>query len=161
GWVVGRAVDQARERAHRLRAVLEVQRALSQEAPLDMRLDAAAERIRVALGATRVGLVLGATAGDRVIAGGPGHLAVDGGSAAAWTLRTAQGVAVKDLATDPRLGWAGRPQSAPVRGLTLPLDAGCGPLGALAMERPGDLSPGIRAAAAEMAMHLALGIENV
>jgi hypothetical protein len=46
GWAVGRLVDQARERAHRLRAVLEVQQALSHEAPLEARLNLAAERIR-------------------------------------------------------------------------------------------------------------------
>ena len=39
GWVVGRLVDQARERTHRLRAVLEVQQALSHEAPLEARLE--------------------------------------------------------------------------------------------------------------------------
>src|SRR5678815_1593699 len=76
GWAVGRLVDQARERAHRLRAVLEVQRALSHEAPLEARLNLAAERIRASLGAERVGVVLGSETGDRLVAGGPGPMAV-------------------------------------------------------------------------------------
>ncbi len=42
----------------------------------------------------------------------------------------------------------------------LPLDAGRGAVGALAIEREGDLTPGVRVAAEEMAMHLALAIEN-
>ena len=161
GWAVGRLVDQARERAHRLRAVLEVQQALSHEAPLEARLSLAAERIRASLGAARVGLVLGSGTGDRLVAGGPGPMAFDERSAAGWTLGTAQALEVSDLATDPRLGRAGRLASRPVRGLTLALDAGSGPLGVLAVERLGELPAGIRAAAEEIARHLALGIENV
>jgi hypothetical protein len=92
GWAGGRLVDQARERAHRLRAVLEVQQALSHEAPLEARLSLAAERIRASLGATRVGLVLGSVTGDRLVAGGPGPMALDARSAASWTLSTAQAV---------------------------------------------------------------------
>ena len=90
GWAVGRLADQARERTHRLQAVLEVQQALSHEAPLEARLDLAAERIRASLGAARVGLVLGSGTGDRLVAGGPGPMAFDERSAAGWTLRTAQ-----------------------------------------------------------------------
>lgn len=161
GWAVGRLVDQAQERTHRLRSVLEVQQALGHEAPLEARLSVAAERIRVSLGAARVGLVLGSGPGDRLVVGGPGPVAFDERSAAGWTLCTAQALGVRDLATDPRLSLAGRPESRPVRGLTVVLDAGSGPLGVLALERPGDLPAGIRAAAEEIAMHLALGIENV
>ncbi len=106
GWVVGRLVDQARERAHRLRAVLEVQQALSHEAPLEARLSLAVERIRVSLGAARVGLVLGSGTGDRLVVGGPGPVAFDERSAAGWTLCTAQALEVRDLSTDPRLGRA-------------------------------------------------------
>ena len=161
GWAVGRLVDQARERAHRLRAVLEVQQALSHEAPLEARLSLAAERIRASLGATRVGLVLGSVTGDRLVAGGPGPMALDERSAASWTLSTAQAVEASDLSTDPRFGQAGCPAPRPVRGLTLALDGGSGPLGVLAVERLGELPAGIRVAAEEIARHLALGIENV
>jgi len=121
----------------------------------------AAERIRRSLGAARVGLVLGAATGDRLVAGGPGRMTFDEGSAAGWTLCTARGLAVRDLATDSRFGRGGCPEPSPVRGLTLSLDAGSGPLGVLAVERVGELPPGVRAAAEEIALHLALGIENV
>src|SRR5262249_41788533 len=91
----------------------------------------------------------------------PERTVLDGRSAAAWTLSGAQRVSVRDMATDPRFGSGGGAQPAPVRGLTLPLDAGCGPLGVLAVERPGDLPPRVQAAAEERALDLALGIENV
>src|SRR6185295_9475790 len=105
--------------------------------------------IRVSLGAARVGLVVGSVTGNRLVASGPGPTAFDERSAAAWTLCTARAVEVSDLSTDPRLGRAECPAPRPVRGLTLALDAGCGPLGVLAVERMGELPAGTRVAAEE------------
>jgi len=160
GWAVGRLVDQSRERAARLRAVLELQRALNRETPLEDSLHEVAERIRVSLVAERVGIVLGTGPGDLMVTGAPHPDRFDATSAAAWALRSRESIAVADLPTDPRIE-QGRAGPAPLRGLVLPLDGGSGPLGVLALERSGDLPAATRDAAEEIAMHLALGIENV
>ena len=161
GWAIGRLVDQARERAGRLRAVLDVQQALSREAPLEESLGVVAARIRASLRAERVGLVLAPAAGDLVLAGAPALTGFGEASAANWTLQSGQSVTARDLATDPRFASDTRPAAAPLRGFTWVLDAGAGPIGVLAVEREGELPVATRAAAEEMATHLALGIENV
>jgi signal transduction histidine kinase len=201
GWVVGGLVDQSRTRALRLRTVLDLQRGLSRDAPLQERLDRAAERVREALAAERVALVVGNAPVERVVASAPGGLGFAEESAVGWTLREGQPVFAQDVERDARfasaqaaaprrvskktspvakdvarapalpaqpclggrVGRGAEPPSespSPVRGLILPLDAGSGSLGALAVERVGGLSPARRAVAREMAVHLALAVEN-
>jgi signal transduction histidine kinase len=159
GWLVGRLMDESRAHAGRLRVVLEMQRSLNGEAPLEERLGAVAEGVRAALGAQRAGLVIG-TADAQISACAPPGSAFDARSAAGFALRTGQAVSIEDLGLDPRVAPGAPSASIPLRGLVLPLDAGGGPVGAVAVERAGDLGPAARVAAEEMAMHLALGIEN-
>jgi len=161
GWVVGRLVDRTTEQAGRLRAVLEVQRVLNRESPLEESLAAVAERIKASLGADRVGLAVGTAPDDVVVAGAPALTDFSNRSAAAWVLRSAQPLAVSDLSTDPRCGSSAHGSARPLRGLCLPLDSGSGPVGVLAVERAGDLGGSVRSTAEAIAMHLALGIENV
>jgi signal transduction histidine kinase len=161
GWAIGRLVDQARERDERLRAVLEVQRALSRHAGLENSLAIAADRIRAALRADRVGLVLKSSTGDLVVAGAPGPPSWNGASAAAWSLRESRPAVAMDLTTDGRFAGDRQPGPSPLRGLTLLLDAGAGPVGVLAVERAGELPAATRAAAEDIASHLALGVENL
>lgn len=159
GWLVGRLVDDSRAHAVRLRAVLQIQRSLGGGAPLEERLGAVAEGVRAALGARRVGLVIG-SADAQISGSAPPGSAYDERSAAGFALRTGETVSIEDLGLDPRLGPGAPAASIPLRGLVLPLDAGAGPVGAMAIERAGDLGPAARVAAEEMAMHLAMGIEN-
>jgi signal transduction histidine kinase len=160
GWVVGGLVGQSRARAGRLQAVLELQRSLSRDIPFEERLGLTAEQLSAALGAERVGLVVGRAADERIVATSPAGLAFSDGSAVGWTLREGRPVSVADLHRDPRIRSDETAGPAPVRGIVLPLDAGSGPLGALALERAGGLSAATRAAAEEMALHLALAVEN-
>lgn len=160
GLVVGGLVDHSRTRSLRLRAVLELQRGLSRDAPLNERLDLAAECVKDALGAERVALVVGCTPDARVVGSAPGGLRFAEESAVGWTLREGQPVFAQDIERDPRFAPARAAGPIPVRGLVLPLDSGSGLLGALAVERVGGLSPATRAAAREMALHLALAVEN-
>ena len=133
GLTVGRLVDQSRARAAQLRALLEIQRSLAGDADLGERLAEVAVLTRRALGVDRVRLVLDAGDGAQCTAGAPD----------AWRL------------TDgPSNGSA-----TPCRRLVLPLDAGRGPVGTLAIERDGDLGAATRAAAQALALHLALAVE--
>lgn len=159
GWLVGRLMDESRGHAARLRAVLQIQRSLSCGGPLEERLEAVAEGVRAALGAQRVGLVIGSDDNQTPVGAPPGS-GFDVRSAAGWTLRTGRAVWIEDLGCDPRVAPVKAAAPIPLRGLVLPLDAGGGPVGAVAVERAGDLGPATRVAAEEMAMHLALGIEN-
>src|SRR5262249_15329006 len=120
-----------------------------------------AEKVRVSLGADRVGLIVGAAEADVLTAGSPHVTGFDRGSIAGATLRSGKAVAIPDVLTDCRIVQERRCEAAPVRGLTVAIDAGSGRLGVLAVERSGDLPVATRAAAEEIAMHLALGIENV
>ncbi len=161
GWVVGSLVDRSRERTARLRAVLDVQRTLSREAPLEERLQVVAERVRESLAADRVGLIVQSDGGDLLIAGSPPPARFDGASVAALTLRSGQPTAIPDLLTDSGFAERGHGSPAPLRGLAVAIVAGAGPVGVLAIERSGDLTATARAAAEDIAMHLALAIENV
>jgi len=160
GWLVGLLVDASRGRAARLRAVLEIQRSLGREVPLEERLESVVEGVRAALGAQRVGLVVTAEDESRAPVAVPSGPGFDERSAAGLAQRTGRPVWVEDLRSDPRLGAPAAGGPTPIRGLVLPLDAGRGAVGALAIEREGDLTPAVRVAAEEMAMHLALAIEN-
>ena len=161
GCLVGRLVDQSRGRSARLRAVLEIERILSQGVPLEQSLGEVAERVRASLDVDRVGLVVGPVSGEHLVAGAPQPGCFDEAAAAGFTLRSGQAITVSDLSTDPRLARSRNPNPTPVRGLALPLDTGWGPIGALAIEKAGDLPAATRAAAQDLALHLALAIENV
>jgi signal transduction histidine kinase len=134
GLTVGRLVDQSRGRGAQLGALLEVQRILAGETTLSGRLAEVAAITRRALGADRVGLLLD-----------PGDVAPLTASApdASRTETRTSGV--------PATPW---------RRLVLPLDAGHGPVGAVTIERHGDLGPAARSAAQALVLHVALAIEN-
>ncbi|HET8575467.1 MAG TPA: GAF domain-containing sensor histidine kinase [Methylomirabilota bacterium] len=159
GWLVGRLMDESRGHATRLRAVLQIQRCLNAEGPLVERLAAAAEGVRAALGAQRVGLLIAGDDGQPAVASPPGS-DFPLRSAAGWALQSGRAVWIGDLGGNPRVAHEMGPSATPLRGLVLPLDCGRGPVGALAVERVGDLDPAARVAAEEMAMHLALGVDN-
>src|SRR5262249_54276179 len=128
GWLVGRLVDRSRERAARLDAVLDVQRTLCRGSPLEAGLLPGAGRVRAAVGADRVGLVLRWGTGEPIVAGVPNAPAFDDASAAGFTLRSGRTLVVSDVLTDARIGADRTPGARPVRGATLAIDAGQGPL---------------------------------
>src|SRR5262249_32869620 len=144
----------------RLRAVLFLQRILSRDVPFEERLHLAAEHIRSALGAERVGLVIGSAPDAGLVASAPHGAGFDPASAAAWAVRTGRPVFAGDLSRDVRFDGRRDGVTAPVRGLVLPLSSAEETIGALAVERSGDLPAALGVAAREMALHLALGVDN-
>ena len=159
GWALGGLVDQSRGRAARLQAVLDIQQSLGSELPLERRLDLAVAGVRAALAAERVALVVGGAAGPRILVSAPVGLRLAETSAVGWTLRDGGPILVNDLRHDPRFA-THVSGPTPIRGLVLPLDSGSGRVGALAVEQVAGLRPARRAAAREMALHLALAVEN-
>jgi signal transduction histidine kinase len=133
GPTIGRLVDQSRGRGAQLRALLEIQRSLAGDTDLGGRLAEVAALTRRALGVDRVGLVLDAGDGARLTASAPG----------AWRPEDSPSSV----------------SATPCRRLVLPLDAGDGPVGTLAIERDGDLGAATGAAAHALALHLALAVE--
>jgi signal transduction histidine kinase len=134
GLTVGRLVDQSRGRGAQLGALLEIQRSLAVRGPLGERLAVVAALTRRALGVDRV------------------RLALDAGGDAPAAASAPEGFRP-----------AVAPSSAsatPCRRLVLPLDAGQGPVGALILERDGDLSAAASSVAQAFALHLTLTIEN-
>jgi signal transduction histidine kinase len=158
GGLVGRLRDQSRARAGRLAALLALQRSGVADGAADLRLDDMAERVRAALEADAAGLVL-RDKGSSAIGMAPGRAEVHAQGAAMWTLRTGAPVVTRDIGSDGRFATR-PPQPAPVAGMVLPLGSPVAPIGALAVQWRGDLGPARRLAAAEMAMHLALVIDN-
>ena len=134
GLTIGRLVDQSRGRGAQLGALLDIQRSLAVNGPLEERLAAVAELTRRALGVDRARLVLEAGGDVPIAASAPGNFR---------PAEAAPGAA-----------------ATPCRRLVLPLDAGQGPVGALILERDGDLSTAARSVASALALHLALAIEN-
>jgi signal transduction histidine kinase len=133
GLTVGRLVDQSRGRGAQLRALLEIQRSLAADTELSGRLTEVAVLTRRALGVDRVGLALDAEDGARFTASAPD----------AW--QPADGPSTVS--------------ATPCRRLVLPLDAGQGPVGTLAIERDGDLGAATRGAAQTLALHVAAAVE--
>ncbi len=157
GVVAGHVRDQARGRARRLDALLEIQRQMAADIPLGDRLATVVRVIRRCLGARAVGLVLGSRDdATQLVASAPPGAALAAHSAAAWVLASGRAVRSRDLGDDPRLPLADSSSPSPVRAVVVPLDRA----GALAVEWRGDVSEGAIAAAEDMALHLALGIEN-
>lgn len=160
GFLVGRLVDGSRARAARLAAVLAIQRRLDGVGSLDAQLRNVADELRATLGARRLALLVGTDVRTAQIASVPTGTLVDVGSAAAFVLASGQRVSSPDLAADARLAGGGAPGPTPLRALVLPLVSGAGVVGALAVEWSGELSRSTRAAAEELALHVALAVEN-
>jgi signal transduction histidine kinase len=160
GVIAGLLRDESRARARRLEALIEIEQCLARADPLPERLDAAAAVVRRALRAARVGVLVGTSASGPSLGSAPPGATLAAGSAADWSLTTGRSVRSSDLATDGRFTLAGAPAPTPLRGLVLPMDAGAGPVGVLALEWRGEVAAGTDAAAAEIALHLALGVEN-
>jgi signal transduction histidine kinase len=160
GIALGRLVDQARERGGRLDALLEIQRALGGEEPLEVRLERAVALVGATLRADHAGLVLLADDGTLAVVGSKVSEAFRKDSAAARALATGSAILVGDLDVDPRLRSKIPRRPTPSRGLVLPLDTGSGRVGVLAIERAGDLGPAARRSARELTLHLALAVEN-
>jgi len=160
GLLVGHLVDGSRARASRLGAVLAIQRHLAEPGPLDDKLAGVAAALRATLRARRLALLVGGDVRTAMLASVPVGTLVDAESAAAWTLRTGRTMASTDLRADPRLRADERPESTPVRALSLPLVSGTGVVGAMAVEWTGELSRASRAAAEELALHVGLAVEN-
>jgi signal transduction histidine kinase len=134
GLTVGRLVDQSRGRGAQLRALLEIQRSLAGDTALCGRLAEVAALTRRALGVDRVGLLL------------------DAGDGAPLTASAPDASQLEDRASSD--------SATPCRRLVLPLDGGQGPVGALTIERHGDLGAAARGAAQALALHVALAVEN-
>jgi len=134
GLTVGRLVDRDRGRGAQLDALLSIQRSLADSALLTERLATVAELTRSALEVDRVRLVL-ETGHDASVA-----------ASAPQSYRPAERV--------PSAG------ATPCRRLVLGLDAGQGPVGALIIERDGDLPTATRGLADALALHLSLALEN-
>ena len=160
GGVVGRLRDRSRAGAAQLAALLDVQRAMAAEGPLEARLGRVAEGLRAALGADAVGLIVADAAGPPVVVSLPAAVALHPCSAAAWVHRSGEGISVCDIGSDARFALDGRAGPSPQRGLVLPLGAGDARFGALALQWTGDLTPATRLAAEELAVHLGLVIDN-
>jgi signal transduction histidine kinase len=158
--VVGRLTDQSRSRARRLATLLAIQKQLGTGAAIEEQLTIVAEQVRRALGARRAAIAIKQDDGCLATFAAPGPATLDARSAAAWTLRTERAVAFSDVGTDPRLGRPTASAPRPERGMLVPLRPGSGCVGVLALEWQGDVAAAIRAAAEEMALHLALGIAN-
>jgi signal transduction histidine kinase len=140
GLTIGRLVDQSRGRESQLRALLEIQRSLAGETGFGARLAQIASLTRRALGVDKVRLVLDAADGALLTASAPD---------------ASQPANASQLVDGPSGGPA-----TPCRRLVLPLDAGQGPVGTLAIERHGDLGDSARGAAQALALHVALAVEN-
>jgi signal transduction histidine kinase len=103
---------------------------------------------------------VGSRAGAPAVASAPRGAALAPDSTAAWSLASGEAVRSRDLAGDPRFALAHVSSPSPIRAVVLPLDPGGGITGVLAVEWRGEVPESTAAAAAEMALHLGLGIEN-
>lgn len=163
GLLLGRMADELRGRAARLSAVLAIQRTLAAagRAATQAELGAVAEAVRRALGVSSAGIVLDAGSDARAVASAPPGATLHPRSAAVWVASTGCALVLPDVVEAvPGPGGPPAGAGAPRRGLLLPLRADGQTLGALAIETRGDLLPGARAAAEELAMYLALALEN-
>lgn len=160
GGVVGRLRDRSRAGTAQLAALLDMQRAMAADGPLEERLRRVATRIRDALDAGAVGLIVGDADGQPVAVSLPDGGALEPRSAGAWVWRKGEPVEVRDIETDARFATRGRLGPSPVRGTVMPLRAGGAPVGALALQWTGDPGAHSRLAAEELAVHLGLVIDN-
>ena len=146
GALVGVLTTRARRLRARYETLLAAQRALAEEAPLELAL----ARLRAALAghlrADDVGLVV--HDGDRLVVAGAA--AVAAGSVVERVLAGGGAIFVADT------GGGRRPR----RVFAAPLGAGAAPVGAVAVEREGELGADERAALGALAAHVGLALEN-
>ena len=146
GALIGRLAATARAQRQRFETLLAVQRALTEEAPLEIALQRVRGCLAMRLGIESVGLVLRQDGQVAVAGGGP----MIAGSLAAEVLETGRPQFVSDT------GGGARPR----RAFVAPLFAGGDPIGALAVEREGELTVAERTAIATLAAHCGLALEN-
>ena len=146
GALAGALAAAARRHRDRYATLLAVQRALAEEAPLEIALGRVRTCLELRLAPASVTLV--ARAGDRsVVAGGDD---VEAGSVMAAVLAGGEAVFVVSVA-----------ESGPARRLFVaPLTAGGVTVGALAVEREGDIGATERAGLLTLAAHVGLALEN-
>ncbi len=146
GALAGGLTTRARRQRARYETILTVQRLLATEAPLEVALDVLRRGLACRLRASTLALVVGD--GERpVVAGGA---ALVPGSVVARVLAEGRPVFVPDA------GGGRRPR----RVFVTPLLARGRPIGALALERVGELGGDERAALAALGAHIGVALEN-
>jgi signal transduction histidine kinase len=146
GALAGGLTTQARRQRARYETILTVQRLLATEAPLEVALDVLRRGLACRLRASDLALVVG-HGERRVVAGGDACVP---GSVVARVLEQGRPIFVSDA------GGGRRPR----RVFVTPLLAGGRPIGALAVERAGELSGDERAALGALGAHIGLALEN-
>ena len=146
GALVGGLAASARAQRRRFETLLAVQRALTEDAPLEIALQRLRGCLSGRLRVAAVGLVVSQDDGVAVAGGGP----VVAGSLAAAVLESGTPQFVPDI------GGGARPR----RAFATPLLAGGEPIGVLAVEREGELTVAEREAVSTLAAHCGLALEN-
>jgi signal transduction histidine kinase len=146
GALVGRLASAAKAERRRSEMLLAVQRALAEEAPLEIALGRLRACLAARLDVDAVALVVRHDDRLAVAGGGP----VVEGSLAAQVLGTGTPRFVPDLGGHAR----------PRRAFVAPLLVGGEPIGVLAVEREGELGASERNALTVLAVHCGLALEN-
>ena len=146
GAIVGRLASLATAQRKRSETLLAVQRALAEEAPLEIALGRLRACLAARLGVDAVALVVRHEDRLAVAGGGP----VVAGSLAAEVLATGTPRFVPDVGGHAR----------PRRAFVAPLLAGGEPIGVLSVEREGEIGASERGAVAALAAHCGLALEN-
>ncbi len=146
GALTGALASRARRQRRRYEALLAAQRAAAEPAPLETVLARLRAVLEHRLDATALGLVLSER--DGLVPGGAESMAPD--SLAAHVLAGGEPVYVADAGGESR----------PRRALVVPLTAGGRTVGALALERHGDIAREERDAIAGFGAALGLALEN-
>jgi signal transduction histidine kinase len=146
GALGGVLAGQATRQRGRCETLLAIQRVLADEVPLDLALGRLRASLLGRLGADALALVV--RDGARlVVAGGE---SVAPGSAVACALATGEPLFVPDTGA----------QSRPRRAVVVPLTAGADVIGALALERTGEIDGRERAALERLGAHVGQALEN-
>jgi two-component system sensor histidine kinase KdpD len=146
GLLVGRLASTAGAARERSETLLAVQRALADEAPLDVALDRLHACLQSRLSADALAVVVRRDAGLAVVGGGP---AAEGSLAARVLASGAPQFA-------PDAGASARPR----RVFAAPMLVGAEPVGVLAVEREGEMPASERHAIAALAVYCGLALEN-
>ena len=167
GPLAGALASHARAQADRCDTLLALQQTLARDLPLDRLLGEVAEQARCSLRADALGLVVAVEGSDPLVvrrqargvaSATPSGLMTD--SAAAWVWNRGRQLFISDLESDPRLGGDGLAPGRPRRAFLVPLWGQGRAIGAMVVERVGELPGRERAAIETLAIQLALGIEN-
>jgi signal transduction histidine kinase len=146
GGLAGALAAMARRHRTRYSTLLAVQRALAEEAPLEIALGRLRASLELRLAPATVALV--ARDADRCVVAGGAAFVED--SAVAAVLEAGEAVFV------PSVNTSGPPR----RLFVVPLTAGGGTVGALAAEREADIGAADRAALLTLGAHIGLALEN-